>query len=103
MTPLHFAADRGFNDIVVFLLDSGAPLDSTDLSGQTPLMLAVSCENTVSDKHRVYNHSKFKMFPTQDVVRTLVARGADLSIRNSDGLDVRSFEDVPKEILDIMA
>jgi 26S proteasome non-ATPase regulatory subunit 10 len=83
MTPLHFAADRGFNDIVAFLLDSGAPLDAVDLTGQTPLMLAVSCENT-------------------DVVRTLIARGADISKRNCDGLDVRSFEDVPHEILEIL-
>ncbi len=47
MTPLHYAADRGFNDVVLALIERGAVLDSVDKSGQTPLMLAVICENKV--------------------------------------------------------
>ena len=48
MTALHFAADRGYNEIIEFLLRSGANVNAVDSSGQTALMYAVSCENEVS-------------------------------------------------------
>lgn len=47
MTPLHFAADRGYNNILEVLIDNGASVNVTDSSGMTPLMYAVSCENLV--------------------------------------------------------
>ncbi len=48
MTPLHFAADRGYNAVVQCLLERSAQIDAVDTAGHTPLMYAVSCENTVS-------------------------------------------------------
>lgn len=49
MTALHFAADRGYEEIVEFLLQSGANVNAVDASGQTALMYAASCEHKVSD------------------------------------------------------
>ena len=47
MTPLHFAADRGYNNILEVLIDNGANINVADKVGMTPLMYAVSCENLV--------------------------------------------------------
>ena len=47
MTALHFAADRGYNEIVEFLVQNGASINTIDSSGQTALMYAASCENKV--------------------------------------------------------
>ena len=38
--PLHYAAERGHNDLVQYLLDYGAPVAAIDNEGNTPLMLA---------------------------------------------------------------
>ena len=48
MTPLHFAADRGSEKFVNYLIDNGADLNSQDNDGQTPLMLAGICEHEVN-------------------------------------------------------
>jgi ankyrin repeat protein len=47
MTPLHFAADRGLIDFAKCLLSAGADVNAKDHDGQTPLMLAVTCEHEV--------------------------------------------------------
>lgn len=48
MTPLHFAVDRGFSEIVKLLIQNSANINQTNADGQTPLMIAVTCEHLVS-------------------------------------------------------
>jgi len=48
MTPLHFAADRGHNEVAQLLIANGADVDALDSGLQTPLMYAVECEHLVS-------------------------------------------------------
>lgn len=45
MTALHYAADRGFSDIVKLLVERGADTQALDSEGQTPLSLAELCEH----------------------------------------------------------
>lgn len=44
-TALHRGASTGNSELCEFLIEEGAEVDSTDRSGQTPLMTAVICEN----------------------------------------------------------
>ncbi|KAL8425483.1 hypothetical protein Efla_002604 [Eimeria flavescens] len=67
MTALHFAADRGFVDIVKLLIASGANLNHADDSGETPLHVAIAADQ-------------------DEIIAILVDAGADLSIRNNEGL-----------------
>jgi ankyrin repeat protein len=48
MTPLHFATDRGHLEVVQALLQHGAIVDSLNSDGQTPIMIAITCEHVVS-------------------------------------------------------
>jgi ankyrin repeat protein len=72
-TPLHEAVRYAYRDgaaafqIVMALLDRGAPVDPVDASGHTPLMEAA-----------IYGYP--------DLVRLLLARGADANVRESSGL-----------------
>ncbi len=62
-TPLHVAADEGFDGIAEALLQRGAEKDALDHEGCTPLMGA-------------------SMRGHAPVVKTLLAAGANLSVRN---------------------
>ncbi len=65
-TLLHYAANRGYLEVVALLLKKGADINALDKAGRTPLHEAMA--------YRRY-----------DVVRFLVANGADMSLRNKDG------------------
>ncbi len=58
-------------------------IDAVDSEGQTPLMLAVVCEN-------------------EAVVKLLLERGADVTIVNSLGETVRDFPDTPSPIAELL-
>lgn len=65
-TLLHYAANRGYNDVVVLLIKKGAAINARDNDGRTPLHEAMS--------YRRY-----------DIARILIEKGADTRARNKDG------------------
>lgn len=65
-TLLHYAANRGYRDIVVVLIQKGADINARDNDGKTPLHEAMS--------YRRY-----------DIARFLVEKGADVNAANKDG------------------
>ena len=84
LTPLHFAADRGYADVACELIAKGADINAVDGSGQTALMYAIGCEQ-------------------EDVIKVLLDAGADTSIKNEDGETVFELEDVPENIAALLA
>lgn len=66
LTALHFAVANGSSEEVKLLLDAGASVDPRDIRGMTPLMFAVSTDR-----------------PNVDIVRMLLAKRADASIRSN--------------------
>jgi ankyrin repeat protein len=66
-TPLHYACANGHLDIAQFLIANGASIDSLSQGNTTPLMMAVQSGNEV-------------------LVKLLLDKGADLQLRNSQGL-----------------
>jgi ankyrin repeat protein len=68
VTALHLAVSNGSAEVVKLLLDAGAPVNPRDVRGMTPLMFAVSNDR-----------------PNVDIVRMLLAKGADASIRSNIG------------------
>jgi ankyrin repeat protein len=68
LTALHFAVANGSAEEVKLLLDAGETVDPRDVRGMTPLMFAVSTDR-----------------PNADIVRMLLAKGADASIRSNIG------------------
>ncbi|EME31039.1 uncharacterized protein Gasu_17970 [Galdieria sulphuraria] len=66
MTPLMYAADRGYLEIVVVLLEYEASVDAVDREGQSALHYACICE-----------------YP--DVVLQLVKAGADIYLEDFQG------------------
>jgi ankyrin repeat protein len=91
-TPLHFAVQTWSLEICVARLDAGAPVDSEDIHGNTPL-----------------NRAVFESRGRGEIIQLLRARGADPLLENSHGVsplglahtianfDVRQFfSDPPK-------
>ncbi|CAH8473654.1 unnamed protein product [Heterobilharzia americana] len=66
MTPLHWAADRGFCDVVSTLIAYNASVNVKDSEGQTPLHYACSCGH-------------------DEVVRILLKFGADIYAKDNEG------------------
>ena len=66
-TPLHYACAKGQLEIAQYLLANGAIVDSLSPGNTTPLMMAVQSGNEV-------------------LVKLLLDKGADLQMRNSQGL-----------------
>ena len=82
-TPLHKAAETGWEEGVQTLIDMGADVDAVDSKGCTPLFLAVK------NKH-------------PEVVHILLEKDANWQISNSDGLrpiDVASEDEEIAKIL----
>ena len=67
-TPLHMVAPSGSFEFVKTLLDAGAKVNVQEARGLTPLMLAVA-----TDRQNL------------DVIRMLIAKGADVNAKDSGG------------------
>jgi hypothetical protein len=67
LTPLHYAASRGYVEVARLLLENGADVNAKNEHGITPLHFAAS-----------EGHA--------DVARLLLERGADANARDEDGL-----------------
>jgi ankyrin repeat protein len=65
---LHYAAPTGGSAAVKLLLDAGAKVNVEDVRGMTPLILAIGTDR-----------------PDIDVIRLLLAKGADKNIKSKDG------------------
>ena len=76
-TPLHWAAGPLFRspspDTVALLLEGGAAINAVDQAGDTPLHLAAKLSEPWHDP------------PTVEVIRLLLAHGADTMAANNDG------------------
>lgn len=74
-TPLHYAASAGLEhsvDIASYLLEHSAYIDAASPNGSTPLMLAAQ-------------------YSSEAMVKLLIAEGADVSLRNQQGLTAVDF------------
>ena len=71
-TPLHIAAECGLDGMCRHLLKRGARLEAKDNFGGTPLHAAAACQNGIR------------------VIKTLLAHGADLHLKDSAGLTPRA-------------
>ena len=67
-TPLHFACDRGFIEIVKYLVKLGADINKQDINGDTPLVWAIA-----------RNH--------YDVAEYLIRKGADVNVLNNNHIN----------------
>lgn len=74
-TPLHYACAKGHLDVAQFLIANGATVDSMSLGNTTPLMMAVQSGNEL-------------------LVKLLLDKGADLQLRNSQGLTAIDIADI---------
>ncbi len=68
-TPLHLASGKGHIEIVEFLLNHGADIESEIFDGETPLMLAA----------RYAIHGKY------ETIKTLLEHGAKVNHKDEDG------------------
>jgi uncharacterized protein len=74
-TPLHYACAKGQLEVAQFLIANGAIVDSMSLGNTTPLMMAVQSGN-------------------EQVVKLLLDKGADLQLRNDQGLTAIDIADI---------
>lgn len=71
-TPLHYAATGGHVPVIEFLLDESAYIDAESPNGTTPLMMAA-------------------MYGSPEAVKALIQAGADLSLKNQQGMTALDF------------
>ena len=74
-TPLHYACAKGHLDVASFLIANGANVNALSLGGTTPLMMAVQSGNEL-------------------LVKLLLDKGADLQIRNAEGITAIDIADI---------
>ena len=66
-TPLHIAAEKGYGDVAMFLVENGADVNLTDTNGNTPLIFII---------HKIGN---------LEIAKRLIAKGAVINAQNRTG------------------
>lgn len=79
-TPLHIAAARANAPVVGLLIEAGAEIDAVDGGGETPLMKAAQEPGSLNQ----VSIALAKVYV--EIARTLIAAGANLSLKNDTGL-----------------
>ena len=74
-TPLHYACSKGNLEVAQFLIANGAIVDSPSQGNTTPLMMAVQSGN-------------------EQLVKLLLDKGADIQLRNGNGLSAIDIADI---------
>lgn len=74
MTPLHYAAEKGLDDMVCLLLEANANTDIQDESGSTPLHCAVNASGIVCRD------------TCERIVQALLDAGADPNLHDDAGM-----------------
>lgn len=89
-TPLHVAAERNLPNIIEVLLASGADANARDRLGNTPLHSAISGGGVVFAlsspvSGTLSSGDRPKVDALNQVVRLLLAKGADVNASDNDG------------------
>lgn len=96
--PLHIAAIRGCPDIASLLLERGADINAKTNRGNTPIHLAAEQGGAEVTKvllqKQIAKHNEFDAFQPcnphsaefQQVAKVLIDQGADLEIRDANGM-----------------
>lgn len=98
LTPLHMAAESGDAELINTFLDAGAKPDEPNETGTTPLMIASASGNTaavttllvhganVNAREKTYGQTALFFAAARnraDVIRMLLAKGADPKVKTS--------------------
>ncbi len=106
-SDLHEAARRGDADLIIKLVQDGLDVNQPNLEGKTPLMIAAGSDQNgltvtkllLTQGARVNETDQYGntalIYASQagnlDIVKELVAAGADASIRNKSGATALDF------------
>ena len=76
-SALSCAARLDYTDIARLLIEKGAPIDSRNIDGDTPLMAVIYSYGSSFGGY--YSQKK------EDIIRLLLEKGASLDLKNNDG------------------
>ena len=92
-TSLHLSSIRGHADISEYLINHGAKIDAKDSYGWTPMHFAAAKDSAHCDPTEQFippENGKVIQWASNDehdkIIELLIKHGADIDIRNNDGL-----------------
>ena len=84
-TPLHLAADRGYFDVITFLVDNGANVNATDHDRTSVILVAVMAMDM--DTNLVGNAENMHL----KIIQYLLSKGADANLVDEDGESAKTW------------
>jgi ankyrin repeat protein len=85
-TPLHVACEYGHTEAINELFKQDAEVNARNKKGMTPLMMAVQFQDKNPKKSNPLDD--FRLSPVAIMIKTLLRKGADVNMVNSDGESV---------------